>query len=94
MRNQACAPVPVFPPHHHQRQNWLARLKLGLVNLQGFRLKEGLKGLLLTGRRVEKQGKGQNFQDALAVIDLAASFASHRTPEDEGVARADNRREP
>lgn len=53
----------------HQRQNWLAGLKLGLVNLHGFRLEQGLEEIMLAAQQAESQGAGNRFQDALAVAD-------------------------
>ncbi|HDQ40743.1 MAG TPA: hypothetical protein ENN39_06905 [Desulfonatronum sp.] len=53
----------------HQRQDWLASLKLGLVNLQGFRLKQGLEEIVLAEQHAGRQSQAQKFRDALAVID-------------------------
>lgn len=53
----------------HLREDWLAGLKLGLVNLQGFRLEEGLEEIMLAEDRAGKRGESRKFQDALAVID-------------------------
>jgi hypothetical protein len=53
----------------HQPGNWLAGLKLGLVNLQGFRLEEGLEELLLAASRAEQHGETRKFNNALAAID-------------------------
>ncbi len=53
----------------HQPGNWLAGLKLGLVNLQGFRLEEGLEELLLAALRAEQHGETRKFYNALASAD-------------------------
>jgi len=53
----------------HLRQDWLAGMKLGLVNLQGFRLEQGLEEIMLAEHRAGKQGESRKFLDALAVID-------------------------
>ncbi|GAB6060411.1 glycosyltransferase family protein [Desulfonatronum parangueonense] len=58
----------------HHPQNWLAGLKLGLVNLQEFRLEEGLEELLLAGSRAAKQNQDQKFQNALAAADPDGSI--------------------
>ena len=54
----------------HQPGNWLAGLKLGLVNLQGFRLEQGLEELLLAASRAEQHGETRKFSNALASADL------------------------
>lgn len=49
--------------------DWLASLKLGLVNLRGFRLEEGLEEVLLARGQAEKMNEANKFRDALAVLD-------------------------
>jgi hypothetical protein len=53
----------------HQRQDWLAGLKLGLVNLQGFRLEQGLEEMHLARDHARRQGQEPKFFHALAVSD-------------------------
>ncbi|PTN33066.1 glycosyltransferase [Desulfonatronum sp. SC1] len=53
----------------YQPDNWLAGLKLGLVNLQGFRLEEGLEELLLAALKAEQHDETRKFNNALAAAD-------------------------
>ncbi|TVQ98491.1 MAG: glycosyltransferase family 1 protein [Desulfovibrionales bacterium] len=58
----------------HQPGNWLAGLKLGLVNLQGFRLEEGLEELHLAVLRAEQHGETRKLNNALAATDPEGSI--------------------
>ncbi|WP_051434744.1 glycosyltransferase [Desulfonatronum lacustre] len=58
----------------HQPLNWQAGLKLGLVNLQDFRLEQGLEELLLAASRAEEQGESRKFNNALAAADPDGSI--------------------
>lgn len=53
----------------HLRDDWLAGLKLGLVNLQGFRVNEGMEEIVLAEDRALKKDEKSKFMGALAVID-------------------------
>ena len=66
----------------HQPGNWLAGLKLGLVNLQGFRLEEGLEELHLATSRAEERGELRKFNNALTTDDPDGSIraALHLEP--------------
>lgn len=67
----------------HQPGNWLAGLKLGLVNLQGFRLKEGLEELLLAASRAEERGELRKFNNALTAVDSEGSIRAAMNPRDQ-----------
>lgn len=58
----------------HQPGNWLAGVKLGLVNLQGFRLEEGLEELHLAVLRAEQHGETRKLNNALSAIDPDGSI--------------------
>lgn len=58
----------------HKPKDWLAGLKLGLVNLQGFRLEEGLEELQLAVAQARHQGQNGKFLNALAAADPDGSI--------------------
>ncbi|SDB45056.1 Spore maturation protein CgeB [Desulfonatronum thiosulfatophilum] len=64
----------------HRPQDWLAGLKLGLVNLQGFRLEEGLEELFLAGSRAAQQNQDRKFFNALSAADPDRSIRTTLHP--------------
>ena len=58
----------------HERDNWRLGLRLGLVNLRAFRLREGLEELRLAGVLADKRGETHRFVSALDHEDTSGAI--------------------